>query len=105
MNPPARLAADGFESDGMHALMTVGRKGYLVFFACALLIRAARDLLIPFFLSASYVLGRFTEGPCFLPGMDTSRRVIPLGKTPTCRTHSALPGPARQALSKPCQGL
>ena len=53
MNPPARLAADGFESDGMHALMMVGRKGYLLFFACALLIRAARDLLIPFFLRAS----------------------------------------------------
>ena len=39
-------------------------------FAWALLIRAARDLLIPFFLSASYVFGFLIEEPCFFfPGI------------------------------------
>ena len=44
--------------------------GYLLFFACALLIRAARDLLMPFFLRASYVLGFLTDGPGLFPGIS-----------------------------------
>jgi len=39
--------------------------GYLLFLACALLIRAARDLLMPFFFRALYVFGFLIAGPCF----------------------------------------
>ena len=46
---------------------------YRLFLAWALLMRAARDLLMPFLLSASYVLGFLTEGPCFLPGIHLER--------------------------------
>src|SRR5438105_12442430 len=44
---------------------------YRLLLACALLIRAARDLLIPFFFRASYVFGFLIDGPGFLPGIDS----------------------------------
>ena len=76
----------------------------LLFFACALLIRAARDLLIPFFLSASYVLGRFTDGPCFLPGMDTSRRVIRWAKHPPVERTAPHLDPRAKLFPSPVKG-
>jgi hypothetical protein len=56
--------------------------GYLLFFACALLIEAARDLLMPFFMSASYVLGFLTMvRDSFLAFLDKQRAERP--KWPT----------------------
>ena len=56
MDPSARLAADGLELDRVHPqIMEVLPLFlfYLLFLACALEMRAARALLIPFFLRAS----------------------------------------------------
>ena len=39
--------------------------------------RAARDLLTPFFFKASYVLGFLTDGPGLLPGNTLSDLGLP----------------------------
>jgi hypothetical protein len=54
-------------------LAQLGLVGDYFFFACALLMRAARSLLMPFFFRASYV-SFFLIECIFLPGMSFERR-------------------------------
>ena len=73
---PARLPEIWAIGERRRAKSPALERNQLFFFfdlvACALLMRAARDLLIPSSRSASYVSGFLIEGPCFLPGITPS---------------------------------